>query len=520
LPGTGNEAWKKLWNAAKDFSVIHAYPDLEYPVLEVEGEKAKCVLCQQTLNEDGVEDRLKRFEQYITDDIEKQLKEKRTQRDDLIIEAEQLKLTDLLTDQSRNLLEEQNPELLESVDAIETTLSRVKKQIGKALKEEKWDNEIPAISISVKKDLSDLVLKFEKKIESYKNLKDPSKREELEKKIRKLLARKELEEHFETVKAIVSKERKFKLWEEAISPLNSRPITDKVSSLGSDVAEIIKDNLHKNLREFRISNLSFEIKGRGREGEAKSELLLENRKDLSPDAILSDGEKNGVSIAYFLSEVSHANHNGTLIFDDPVTSLDHNHREKVAKKIIDEVKNNNRQSIIFTHDIVFLLELEQKANEIPFKIIYLRSDESTSGKVVDEDKGRPWVSMNVNHRLTYLNKRLNEIREEIKNGTDSENKIKLMIKGWYELLRESWERAVEELVLGDVINRFRLGVATTYLKRVNVSDEIIKEIDGQMTHCSDQAHDQAPERNNPIPDIGDMEGDINALKEFRKKLIK
>ena len=84
LPGTGNEAWKKLWEAAKTFSVYHAYPGQEYPVLEVEGKKAKCVLCQQALEEDGVQDRLKRFEKYISADIEEELREKRTQRDEYI----------------------------------------------------------------------------------------------------------------------------------------------------------------------------------------------------------------------------------------------------------------------------------------------------------------------------------------------------------------------------------------------------------------------------------------------------
>jgi len=521
LPGTGNEAWKKLWNSAKYFSVNHAYPNLEYPVLEDEGENAKCVLCQQTLDQDGVEDRLKRFEKYITDDIEKQLKEKRIQRDEHITNLEQLKITDLLTEQTRNLLNDHKPELLEGIDVIKEPLLNIQKQTATALKEEIWNEEIEPISIPVKEDLSKLVDKYGEKIEAYESLKDSSKREELEGKINELHAKKRLEEHYDKVKGIVTKKRKISLRQEATNQLNSRTITDKVSSLGSDIADIIEENLYKNLRDFRISNLSFEIKGRGREGEAKSEFLLENRKKLPPNAILSDGEKNGVSIAYFLSEVSHTSHNGTLIFDDPVTSLDHGHREKVAKKIIEEVKVNKRQSIIFTHDIVFLLELEQKADEtVPVKIIYLRADESTSGQVIDEDNGRPWVSMTVNHRLTYLNKRLDEIKKELKSDPVSENKVKLMIKGWYELLRESWERAVEELMLGDVVNRFRTGVATGYLDRVKVTDDLIIEVDNQMTHCSNQAHDQAPERNNPIPDTNEMEDDIRALKKFRKLLIK
>src|SRR5690625_2333667 len=521
LPGTGNEAWKRLWNAAKHFSVNHAYPNLEYPVLKDEGENAKCVLCQQTLDQDGVEDRLKRFEKYISDDIEKQLNQKRIQRDEYITKLEQLKINDLLTELTVNLLNGHKPELLTGINGINDLLLNVRKQIITSLKEENWNEEISPIRNSVKKELDNLVDMYGEKIEYNESLKDSSKREELESKIKQLVAKKRLQEHYDTVKNIVNKTRRISIRKEGTNLLNSRAITDKVSSLGSDIADIIEDNLYNNLRDFRISNLSFEIIGRGREGEAKSEFLLENQKKLPPNAILSDGENNGVSIAYFLSEVSHTSHNGTLIFDDPVTSLDHGHREKVAKKIIEEVKLNKHQSIIFTHYMVFLLELEQKADKtVPVKVIYLRSDDNTSGIVIDEDKGRPWVSMTVNQRLTYLNKRLTEIKKELKSDPDSENKVKLLIKGWYELLRESWERAVEELMLGDVVNRFRTGVATGYLDRVKVTEDLIIEVDKQMSHCSNQAHDQAPERNNPIPDTNEMEDDIRALKEFRKKLIK
>jgi energy-coupling factor transporter ATP-binding protein EcfA2 len=521
LPGTGNEAWKRLWNSAKHFSVNHAYPNLDYPVLKDEGKNAKCVLCQQTLDQDGVEDRLIRFEKYISDDIEKQLNEQRTQRDEYITKLEQIKINDLLTEQTVNLLNDNNPDLLAGINAINDLLLNVRIQIITSLKEETWNEEIAPISNPVKEELDNLVEMYGEKIEAYESLKDSSKREKLESKIKELHAKKRLEEHHDVVKDIVNKKRRISIRQEGTNLLNSRAITDKVSSLGSDIANIIEDNLNNNLRDFRISNLSFEIKGRGREGEAKSEFLLENQKKLPPNAILSDGENNGVSIAYFLSEVSHTSHNGTLIFDDPVTSLDHGHREKVAKKIIEEVKLNKRQSIIFTHDIVFLLELEQKADKtVPVKVIYLRSDDITSGIVIDEDKGRPWVSMTVNQRLTYLNKRLDEIKKELKSDPVPENKVKLMIKGWYELLRESWERAVEELMLGDVVNRFRTGVATGYLDRVKVTEDLIIEVDNQMSHCSNQAHDQAPERNNPIPDTNEMEDDISALKEFRKKLIK
>jgi len=43
------------------------------------------------------------------------------------------------------------------------------------------------------------------------------------------------------------------------------------------------------------------------------------------------------------------------VFDDPVSSLDHNHRTAVARRIVQE--STLRQVIVFTHDAVFFGEL-------------------------------------------------------------------------------------------------------------------------------------------------------------------
>src|SRR5690625_8011211 len=77
---------------------------------------------------------------------------------------------------------------------------------------------------------------YGEKIESYESLKDSSKREELESKIKELVAKKRLEEHYDTVKNIVNKTRRISIRKEGTNLLNSRAITDKVSSLGSDIA--------------------------------------------------------------------------------------------------------------------------------------------------------------------------------------------------------------------------------------------------------------------------------------------
>lgn len=50
-----------------------------------------------------------------------------------------------------------------------------------------------------------------------------------------------------------------------------------------------------------------------------------------------------------------------IVFDDPVSSLDHMHREAVAARLAEEGKY--RQVIVLTHDIAFLFLLDQAARE-------------------------------------------------------------------------------------------------------------------------------------------------------------
>ena len=68
LPEIGEEAWCNLWNAARRYSVV-AYPGRDFPVIE--GDDPRCVLCQQSLDDDA-KDRLQRFEQFVTDDTAKE----------------------------------------------------------------------------------------------------------------------------------------------------------------------------------------------------------------------------------------------------------------------------------------------------------------------------------------------------------------------------------------------------------------------------------------------------------------
>ncbi|MEL2266476.1 AAA family ATPase, partial [Klebsiella pneumoniae] len=61
------------------------------------------------------------------------------------------------------------------------------------------------------------------------------------------------------------------------------------------------------------------------------------------------------ALAYFFAELQQSGSSSGVVFDDPVSSLDHSHRTAVARRIVQE--SAQRQVIVFTHDAVFFGEL-------------------------------------------------------------------------------------------------------------------------------------------------------------------
>ncbi len=64
--GFGNETWKAMWQAAREYSEQYAYTGNKYPVVT---EAAKCVLCEQDLS-DAAKQRFVKFESYVSGQLE------------------------------------------------------------------------------------------------------------------------------------------------------------------------------------------------------------------------------------------------------------------------------------------------------------------------------------------------------------------------------------------------------------------------------------------------------------------
>ena len=90
----------------------------------------------------------------------------------------------------------------------------------------------------------------------------------------------------------------------------------------------------------------------------------------------------------------------------------------------------------------------------------------------------------------------------------------------YFRLRMTWERAVEEVLLREVILRFRKGVETQRLAGVVVEDGDYAKVYAGMTKCSNYAHDKALQGGIAVPDPDELLADIMELDAWREGIEK
>jgi hypothetical protein len=90
-------------------------------------------------------------------------------------------------------------------------------------------------------------------------------------------------------------------------------------------------------------------------------------------------------------------------------------------------------------------------------------------------------------------------------------------KHLYGLLREAWERALDEVLLGGIVERFRPSVQTQQIAIVaDITQDDCQALEAAMTKCSRwlPGHDQAAAARAPVPEPTELKDDIQALENW------
>lgn len=229
--------------------------------------------------------------------------------------------------------------------------------------------------------------------------------------------------------------------------------------------------------------------------------------------MLSEGEHRCVALAAFLAELSTIDAQSAIVFDDPVSSLDHLHRDRVAARLAEA--GQSRQVIVFTHDMAFLLLLDEacratkdrEATPVTYRLIS-RGNENSGFCHQDP----PATVMPIDKVLAAMKAHLANVKIHHERGDQA--KWLREVTSFQDQLRMVWERAVEEVV-GPVIRRLSRKVDTTGLIKLTVlTDDDCATMRESFGRCSALLHSQPGEINPRLPASSIIQQEIEALERW------
>jgi len=516
LPGVGAETWRALWEAARGYSETLAYPGRSFPVTS---DGAVCVLCQQNLDADAAE-RLGRFEGFVLES---------TQR--AAAEAESSLRAKVDTIRSLRISPESWRHAVAELRAIEPTLAaNTRRYLASArwrrrllLRAERDRMPLPEARSLPASPSAQLMTKVESLSRTRGDLmtvSQPEARTRLEHERREVESRRWLRSALPDVRREVDRLRRIARLERADRDADSGPVTRKSTELAR---ELLTDKLvgrfAAELERLRVRNVRVELEQvGGHYGKPHYQIRLKGAHDRAVRCgeILSEGERRVVALAGFLAELATAEDRSALVLDDPVSSLDHRWRRLVAERLMEEAAD--RQVIVFTHDVVFYMAFKREAEYLglPLTERQLRRQGSGTGVTVGDV---PWIAMKTSERIAWLESRLKAAQAV----SHDQQLWEPIARDLYGSLRETWERAVEQVLLAGAVERFGHEVKTRSLRKVtDFTEDDYNKLHRAMAKCSAlmRGHDEATAANEPVPDANEVRRDIDELRRWVKAITK
>lgn len=509
FPAVGAEVWRELWEAARHYS---RHIERRFPAAEGE----HCVLCHQPLSPDA-RARLDDFEAFVRDDTEMQadaaekafteaLKNFRKHQPNIRIIADM-----------RRRIAVQHAEVAADVMRFLASADLRRLQCLRDIEHS------GAMSLSPMSAIPETVLlALENDTRAYVGqlelAADVEGRQVLQAEYDELRDRAAAIALHEVAAREV--ERLATL--ERIGKCQVQTATAPITKLGNDLADDIitprmRDRFQKEIVRLAAEKVRVEVvRAGGQYGSPNYQVRLFANPKTKVHLVLSEGEQTCVALAAFLAELATATHKSALIFDDPVTSLDHRWRKKVARRLVEEAKE--RQIIVFTHDLVFVNDLNDSASSqgIPAKLTNLSRGPEGTGIVGD---GLPWDHAGVKARLDRLEKDQRAAKALF--DANDEDGYRSSAVRLYGFLRATWERALEEIAFAGVLIRHRDYIDTKNLRKVTaLLEKDAEAFRAAFKKCSDiiEAHDRSRVRNAEPPPPSEISDDIEALKNWASAL--
>lgn len=379
----GTRAWRELLAAAIAYNK-EAYPNDTFPP-KMDG--ARCVLCHQTLDPDSA-GRLARFYQMATSDIEMQLANIRQKLAGYGGPLGKVNLAFFAQESAaRRTLHELDSALEADIAAHVEGYRLVVEALGRAV----TDVSDPGLSLleydSVSERVSTWIVRLQQDNEKLRQTDPKTLIETLSAEKQLLLDRKYLaDKHDEVAAAVVDMKwvTKANACIRAFS-VTQREVTSKQKALATElIAQGFVARFTANCDALRLTlPVQFRFAGDAGTTDRKIEIANAEVSGIVPSQVLSEGEQTAAALADFLTEIELNGACAGVIFDDPVTSMDHVRKELIAQRLVDEA--TRRQVIVFTHDILFTnyLATAAKDNGVAFSGRTVWRDDTSAPGAID-----------------------------------------------------------------------------------------------------------------------------------------
>ncbi|MCK1788959.1 AAA family ATPase [Pseudomonas violetae] len=506
LPGTGQGPWSFLFKAAREYSTTTAYPEQAFPVTD---EGAVCVLCQQELTP-AAQDRLQRFDRYIRDKAAEAAQVARNAWQQTVRDAGLAIVTFIVPPVMLESLRGRIATLPDEIRIFQEDLIARLRWLRTGVANAEWLDRPAYRGANPTASLRQIAESLRAEAAGMRENLDAEALTAKRLRLIELDARRLLSEHIEGIAQVIENLAHRAKLQNCLDDIgNTRSISVLAGQLSKTyVSEALAGRMNDELGGLDLYHIRAGVSSTGDAGSVRLGVQLHECR-LDPHLVLSEAEQRMCALAYFFAELHQSGSNSGIVFDDPVSSLDHNHRTAVARRIVEE--SANRQAIVFTHDAVFfgeLIALSQDAQLVPeVRSISYRAE--GPGYI---DTGLPYDMRRHNERIGLHRADQQRIAAMFNNPPGDDERI--AVRNAYDDLRVTIEVGIEDTILNGTVVRFRDGVSVGRLDGVMVVQEVeFREVQRLHDKCcrNVRAHSHAAGQQRAVTQPDELLRDIEAV---------
>lgn len=514
LVGVGTSTWRALWEAAEAFSIAEAYPERPFPASQ-EGDH--CVLCHQPLGTDA-RDRLHRFHAFVCDETARNANIAEGKLRDEIAALKEVPTSTTMTTEALAFLVTEDRDLAASLKDALSTAELAKARIGERLRAETAEDPLPlatvntdglrilGAAVSGRADVIDDVA-FRAQLKAVMDAKN------------ELSDRISLSKHANPLKSEVKRLVERARISAARTSLSTATMTTKSSELSRKyVTAAVNDRFARETDRLGLEHVILGDRG-GDKGRLrhKPALLGAKAAGATVEEVLSEGEQTALGLAGLFTEVRLDESKSAVVLDDPITSLDHRRREKVATQIASLAQD--RQVIVFTHDLTFLGDLVKAATEAGIELTertVARTGADQPGMVLN---GHPWKAKDAAKRVGDLEADLARLQKQQPDVSAEE--YERLVVDWAGRLSETWERIVRTEVVNKVVDRGTTEVRPKMIRMLAlITEDDNTDFQNGYSQVSKWArrHDKSEEVNFTLPTHDEMQAELGRCAAWLKRI--